>query len=473
MLFNSFAFLVFLPLAYLAYWGLQKQGTKAQNVFVLLASYLFYGWWDWRFLGLLFVSSLCDYLIGIAMHRTEVKVRRKALLWLSLAVNLGLLGFFKYFNFFIDSFGDLLLTMGLQPNLPSLRIILPVGISFYTFQTLSYTIDIYRGQVKPTRAPIAFFAFVSFFPQLVAGPIERARDLLPQFLTPRSFSMASARDGLRQMLWGLFKKVAIADTCAPIVNNIFALDPAETSGITLFFGAFFFAFQIYGDFSGYSDIAIGTARLFGFRLSQNFAYPYFARNVSEFWRRWHISLSSWFRDYVYIPLGGWRDRMGRTRNIMITFAVSGLWHGANWTFIGWGMLHGLYHLPAVFADTRAPRDKATLRDLPRILWTFLLVTVAWVFFRAASLQAALAHLWHMASNATQHPGAILLYVWRGEMLLIVFMLMAEWRNREHAHALEHLSISTFMRWAVYLVLILVILVQLDLRTVHEFIYFRF
>jgi alginate O-acetyltransferase complex protein AlgI len=473
MLFNSFAFLLFLPLAYMAYWGLAKASVRAQNAFVLLASYLFYGWWDWRFLGLLFVSSLADYSIGLAMDGVQAKFQRKALLLLSIAINLGLLAFFKYFNFFIEGFGDLLSLFGLQANVPTLRIILPVGISFYTFQTLSYTIDIYRGQVRPTRDPIAFFAFVSFFPQLVAGPIERARDLLPQFLVHRAFDMPSARDGLRRILWGLFKKVAIADTCAPVVNTIFALDPSEVSGITLFFGAFFFAFQIYGDFSGYSDIAIGTARLFGFRLSQNFAYPYFSRSISEFWRRWHISLSTWFRDYVYIPLGGWRDRMGRTRNILITFAVSGLWHGANWTFLGWGMVHGLYHLPAVFADARASREKATLRDLPAMVATFLLVTLAWVLFRAATLMDALRYLQYMLANAPLHPGSVLLYVWRGEMLLIAFMLWAEWRNREHAHALEHLSLGTAMRWAIYFLLVITIMLNLDLRNVHEFIYFRF
>jgi D-alanyl-lipoteichoic acid acyltransferase DltB (MBOAT superfamily) len=251
------------------------------------------------------------------------------------------------------------------------------------------------------------------------------------------------------------------------------MEPSEASGITLFFGAVFFAFQIYGDFSGYSDIAIGTARLFGFDLSRNFAYPYFSRSISEFWRRWHISLSTWFRDYVYIPLGGWRDRIGRTRNILITFAVSGLWHGANWTFLAWGILHGLYHLPAVFADSRAPRERATFRDLPAMVGTFLLVTLAWVLFRAATLMDALRYLYYMAANAASHPGSVLLYLWRGEMLLIISMLWAEWRNRDHKHALEHLPWATPVRWAVYFILVMTVLLNLDLRNVHEFIYFRF
>jgi alginate O-acetyltransferase complex protein AlgI len=473
MLFNSLVFLVFLPMAFLAYWALARAGTRVQNMLVLAASYVFYAWWDWRFLGLLVFSSLCDHLVGGALGSTGHRGRRRFLLAVSLLVNLGLLGFFKYFNFFIGGFSDILLAVGMRPHLPTLQIILPVGISFYTFQTLSYTIDIYRGLIRPTRDPIAFFAFVAFFPQLVAGPIERARDLLPQFLEPRSFNMALARDGLRQMLWGLFKKVAIADACAPMVNSIFAGDPATTPGITLFFGAFFFAFQIYGDFSGYSDMAIGTARLFGFRLSQNFAYPYFARSIGEFWRRWHITLSAWFRDYVYIPLGGWRNRMGRARNIMITFAVSGLWHGANWTFVGWGMLHGLYHLPAILTNKRALRDDPTLRDLPSMVATFLLVTLAWVFFRTDTLRGAADHLLYMVINLALHPGALLLHLLREEMVLIIILLVAEWRRRREAHALVAMSSRTVVRWVIYLLLITLILVKLDLHTVHEFIYFRF
>lgn len=473
MLFNSFAFLVFLPLVFVIYWRIRPNAWRLQNAFVLLASMLFYGWWDPRFLFLILFSSLSDHFIGIAIFSATEQRTKRAWLLLSIALNLGLLGFFKYFDFFIHGFSDLLIQLGLQANLPSLRIILPVGISFYTFQTLSYTIDIYRGQIKPTRNAIAFVAFVSFFPQLVAGPIERARDLLPQFLAPRKFNMIDARDGLRQILWGLFKKVAIADTCAPIVNTIFGLEASEASGATLFFGAFFFAFQIYGDFSGYSDIAIGTAQLFGFKLGQNFAYPYFSRSISEFWRRWHISLSTWFRDYVYIPLGGWRDKWGRARNILITFAVSGLWHGANWTFIVWGLVHGLYHLPTVITDSRGAKQKAQWRDLPAIALTFLLVTLAWVLFRAPSLHAALDHLHYMVANAGVHPGSAWLYLWRGEMLLIVVMLLAEWRSREEAHALQQLSSNIALRWCIYFVLVITILVNLDLRNVHEFIYFQF
>ena len=284
MLFPSFAFLVFLPLVYLLYWYVFNRGLRLQNTFVLFASYVFYGWWDWRFLGLLFFSSFTDFLLALAIDRSPTQRRKKTWVVVSLVVNLGVLGLFKYFNFFRDGLVDLMLGMGMQPDLPTLQLLLPVGISFYTFQSLSYTIDIYRGQIKATRDPLEFLAFVSFFPQLVAGPIERARDLLPQFQVPRHFDRQKATDGLRQMLWGFFKKLVIADGCAPVVDEIFSGDLETTAGATLFFGAFFFAFQIYGDFSGYSDIAIGCARLFGFELSRNFAYPYFSRSISEFWR---------------------------------------------------------------------------------------------------------------------------------------------------------------------------------------------
>ncbi len=473
MLFNSFAFLVFLPVVFVAYWWFFAGNVRRRNLFLIGASWFFYAWWDWRFLGLILVSTLADFLIGAAIYRSSEPRRRLWLLGLSLAINLGILGFFKYFNFFIDSFASLLHGIGLQAHPPVLQIVLPVGISFYTFQTLSYTIDIHRGLIRPTRDAPAFFAFVSFFPQLVAGPIERARDLLPQFERPQRFDMDAARDGLRQMLWGFFKKIAIADTCAPIVDKIFAGDPAGTPGITLFFGALFFAFQIYGDFSGYSDMAIGMARLFGFNLSRNFAYPYFSRSIGEFWRRWHITLSAWFRDYVYIPLGGWRDRLGRTRNLIITFAVSGLWHGANWTFIGWGVLHGVYHLPAILTDGRSQRDDATLRDLPRIVLTFLMVTLAWVLFRATSIDHAAGYLRYMVANALFHPGALILHLSKPELGLIVVLLIAEWIARHHDHALKALSASRPIRWTIYLVIVAAIILHLDLRTSHEFIYFRF
>lgn len=472
MLFHSFAFLVFLPLVYLLYWYVFNRGLRVQNTFVLFASYVFYGWWDWRFLGLLFFSSFSDFLLALAIDRSPTQRSKKTWVVVSLVLNLGVLGLFKYFNFFRDGLADLMQGLGMQPDLPTLQLLLPVGISFYTFQSLSYTIDIYRGQIKATRDPLEFLAFVSFFPQLVAGPIERARDLLPQFQAPRHFDRQKATDGLRQMLWGFFKKLVIADGCAPVVDEIFGGDPASTPGATLFFGAFFFAFQIYGDFSGYSDIAIGCARLFGFELSRNFAYPYFSRSISEFWRRWHISLSTWFRDYVYMPLGGWRTKGGRLRNILITFSVSGFWHGANWTFINWGLLHGMYYVPEVLADGKARRDAPTLRDVPAMLTTFLLVVLAWVLFRATTMGKAIDHLKYMVVNALQHPGIALVWARHPVARFIAVLVVVEWVARATDHPLQRLPRKMWLRWSIYVALALAMLVRMDMHT-YEFIYFQF
>ncbi len=337
MLFNSIDFAIFLPIIFVLYWFVTNKNLKLQNTLIVLSSYIFYGWWDWRFLSLIIFSTIVDYLIGISLSKQENQNKRKILLWTSILVNLGFLGFFKYYNFFLDNFITAFSFFGTEINANSLNIILPVGISFYTFQTLSYTIDVYKRKLEPTYDFIAFSAFVSFFPQLVAGPIERATNLLPQFYKKRHFDYSKAVDGMRQILWGLFKKIVIADNCAHYANIIFN-NSSEYSGSTLVLGAIFFTFQIYGDFSGYSDIAIGTSRLFGFNLKQNFAFPYFSRDIAEFWRRWHMSLSTWFRDYLYIPLGGSRvGTWNKIRNVFIIFLVSGFWHGANWTFIIWGV----------------------------------------------------------------------------------------------------------------------------------------
>ncbi len=478
MLFNSFAFALFLPIVFAVYWWACRS-LRSRNGLVLLASWFFYAWWDWRFLGLLILSTAGDYFLGLAISRTEHSIRRKWLLGASIGLNLGLLGFFKYFDFFIDGLADVIAAFGMQPHLPVLHVVLPVGISFYTFQTLSYAIDIYRRQLEPTRDFVAFAAFVSFFPQLVAGPIERAANLLPQFLQPRALQLDRAKDGLRQMLWGFFKKIAVADALAPLVDGIFSGDTATTPGITLFFGAFFFAFQIYCDFSGYSDIAIGCARLFGFSLSRNFNYPYFSRNLGEFWRRWHISLSTWFRDYLYIPLGG--NRGGRTRtfgNRLVTFGVSGFWHGANWSFVGWGIAHGLLHSGGIRKSRITINDRTRtevpgLRDLPAIMTTFLIVTLTWVLFRSSSLSEGGQFLWSMAANALQSPGAVLLHLGRAELILLIAMIAAEWRARTQEHALAVLPQSAIARWLLYLIIGLITLSQFDLRTQHAFIYFQF
>ena len=329
MLFNSLDFAIFLPIVFILYWFIANENLKLQNFLIVVASYVFYGWWNWKFLSLIIFSTIVDYTIGQKLKTQENLFLRRALLWASILINLGLLGFFKYYNFFIDNFISAFSFFGMELRAHSLNIILPVGISFYTFQTLSYTIDIYKKKLDPAKSFIAFSAFVSFFPQLVAGPIERATNLLPQFYNKRTFDYSKATDGMRQILWGLFKKIVIADNCAEYANLIFN-NSTEYSGSTLALGAIFFTFQIYGDFSGYSDIAIGTSRLFGFNLMRNFAFPYFSRDIGEFWRRWHISLSTWFRDYLYIPLGGSRGRtLVKIRNIFIIFILSGFWHGAN------------------------------------------------------------------------------------------------------------------------------------------------
>ena len=408
MLFNSIDFAVFLPIVFSLYWFVLDRNLKLQNIFLVLASYLFYGWWDWRFLSLILFSTIIDYTVGQKLRTEEKQSKRKILLWLSITVNLGFLGFFKYYNFFLENFINAFSLFGMNVNANSLNIILPVGISFYTFQTLSYTIDIYKKKLEPTKDFIAFSAFVCFFPQLVAGPIERATNLLPQFYKKRIFEYHKAVDGMRQILWGLFKKIVIADNCAEFANMIFN-NSAEMNGSTLFLGAIFFTFQIYGDFSGYSDIAIGTSRLFGFNLKQNFATPYFSRDIAEFWRRWHISLSTWFRDYLYIPLGGSRGSTWmKIRNTFTIFLVSGFWHGANWTFIIWGALNALYFLPLLLLKrNRINTDiVAKQTNIPNIneifsmMNTFILTILAWIFFRAENVNHAFSYLATIFSKST-------------------------------------------------------------------------
>lgn len=478
MLFNSIEFLIFLPVVFLAYWFAAGRIRRAQNLLLLVASYVFYGWWDSRFLLLIVLSSVVDYGVGIGIADASSARRKKLLLVVSLALNLGLLGVFKYYNFFVESFVEALLSCGIESSSARLNVILPVGISFYTFQTLSYSIDIYRGQLKPTRDFIAFCAFVSFFPQLVAGPIERAGNLLPQFLTDRKFEYAKVVDGLRQMLWGLFKKVVIADNCAVYANLAFD-SYGEYGSLSLILGAFCFALQIYCDFSGYSDIAIGVSRLFGFTLMRNFAFPYFSRDAAEFWRRWHISLSTWFRDYVYFPLGGSKGSTAKTiRNTLIVFCVSGLWHGANWTFVVWGLLNALYVLPLQIAGlnrrfVKADRSTSvlpTLAEALQISITFALTVFAWVFFRAESLDHAFAFLGRIvacdtASNAIQLP----VELWA----IIGGFLAIEWLQRGQQHPLDFTGkqISRSRRWAIYYGIIVVILMFGGEQ--QDFIYFQF
>ena len=478
MFFNSIEFAVFLPIVFLLYWFVVNGTIKSQNVLLLIASYIFYGWWDWRFLGLIILSSIIDYKIGLSIHSTNDQSKRKKLLYLSLFVNLGFLGFFKYYNFFIDSFSQAFSFFGQDINPDRLSIILPVGISFYTFQTLSYTIDVYRRKLEPSKDIVAFFTFVSFFPQLVAGPIERATNLLPQFFRKRNFNYLTAVDGIQQILWGFFKKIVIADNCAEYVAIIFN-NHTDYSGSTLVLGAVLFAFQIYGDFSGYSDIAIGTSKLFGFKLKQNFAFPYFSRDIAEFWRRWHISLSTWFRDYLYIPLGGSKGSLNKKiRNIFIIFIVSGFWHGANWTFIIWGALNAIYFLPLlVFKLNRKNIDFESnsfipsLADFLKISITFILTCFAWIFFRADSVEHAFSFINHIFNETLfQIPQIIP----KKLLILILIFNCIEWLGKKEEYAIYSMISwkNRFVKYSVYFALILFI-ISFGFFGENQFIYFQF
>tara|TARA_R110001632_G_scaffold186410_1_gene306794 strand:- start:4759 stop:6081 length:1323 start_codon:yes stop_codon:yes gene_type:complete len=440
-----------------------------------VASYVFYGWWDWRFLSLILLSTIVDYSIGLQFKKTKQEGKKKYLLWGSLLFNLGVLGFFKYYNFFIENWVEAWSSLGITMHKSSLNIILPVGISFYTFQTLSYTIDVYRKKLEPTKNFVAFASFVSFFPQLVAGPIERASNLLPQFYKKRVFNYEMAVSGLKLILWGLFKKVVIADNCAVYVNDIFA-NYHEQSGLTLIIGAVFFAFQIYGDFSGYSDIAIGTGRLFGFDLMRNFNYPYFSRDIAEFWRRWHISLSTWFRDYLYIPIGGSRgNKWFQLRNVFVIFLVSGFWHGANWTFVVWGGINALLFLPLLLTkNNRVNLDVVakqgifpSVKEFFQMSLTFSFTTLAWIFFRAENMSQAIHYLQKIVVFNDFIPKVIR----QKRMLpLLLFFILVEWfsRNEEVVFVFQ----SKF-RYLFYLLCILMILYYSSASEKTSFIYFQF
>jgi alginate O-acetyltransferase complex protein AlgI len=483
MLFNSIDFAIFLPIVFILYWFFAHKKLKLQNFIIVVASYLFYGWWDWRFLSLILFSTIVDYTIGLKLSNEENHLKRKALLWISILVNLGFLGFFKYYNFFIDNFITVFSFFGTDLEVNSLNIILPVGISFYTFQTLSYTIDVYRRKLEPAKDFIIFSAFVSFFPQLVAGPIERATHLLPQFYKKRTFDYSKAVDGMRHILWGLFKKIVIADNCAEYANQIFN-NSENLNGSTLVLGALFFTFQIYGDFSGYADIAIGTSRLFGFDLSKNFSFPYFSRNVAEFWRRWHISLSTWFRDYLYIPLGGSRGGTWmKIRNTFAIFIVSGFWHGANWTFIVWGALNAIYFLPLLLTNKNRNNIETvaqgrifpTIKEFLSMLLTFGLTIFAWIFFRANNIEHAISYISEILS-----PSLFLKPNFEGidssstTIIILVFIfILVEWKGREDKYAIEKLGIKWKrpIRYAMYYLIIIAIFWFGGSK--QQFIYFQF
>ena len=481
MLFNSISFAIFLPIVFFLYWFITNKNLKLQNILLLVASYYFYACWDWRFMFLLMFSTFLDYYTGLKIEENKKQNLRKFWLWLSVGINLGFLGFFKYYNFFAESFAEMLQNFGLQVNPWTLKVILPVGISFYTFHGLSYVLDIYFKRIKAERNFVEYAVFVSFFPLLVAGPIERATHLLPQIKVKREFSYEKAVDGMRQILWGLFKKMVIADNCAVFANEIFA-NSATASGSELVLGALFFTFQIYGDFSGYSDIALGTARLFGIDLLRNFAFPYFSRDIAEFWRRWHISLSSWFRDYLYIPLGGSKGgNWMRIRNTFAIFLVSGFWHGANWTFIIWGFLNALFIMPSIILKTNRNNLEIvamnklipSFRDVFNILLTFSLTVFAWIFFRAESVHHAIEYISGIF-NASLFTIPDVKTAAYATLILIAFFMLIEWIGREHQFALQDFLVKKprFIRWLFYGFIIL--LIGLFLQT-HEtpFIYFQF
>lgn len=482
MLFNSIEFAIYLPIVFLLYWFVCQKKIAIQNVFIVLVSYIFYGWWDWRFLLLMGATTLFSWLSGLYIQRFQFEGRfriAKFISFFNTFLNLTILGFFKYYNFFVESFVDAFSFFGRSFEIHTLKIILPVGISFYTFQALSYSIDVYRRKIEPAKDVVSFFAYVSFFPQLVAGPIERATNLLPQFYKKRSFDYALASDGMRQILWGLFKKIVVADNCAVYVNQIFDNYQNE-SGSTLFLGAVFFAFQIYGDFSGYSDIAIGTARLFGFQLMRNFNYPYFSRDIAEFWRKWHISLTTWFRDYIYIPLGGSRgSKWQSVRNTFIIFAVSGFWHGANWTFIVWGVFHAFLFLPLLLRgknrrhnDTIAENSMLpSIRELLQMGLTFALVVLGWIFFRAANVRMAFEIITNILSDSFFSIPKYQVGMFKTVSSVCVLVLI-EWLMRKKQHGLEIDFIKNRMiRWFVYYLLIAIIL-QFGANS-QSFIYFQF
>lgn len=479
MLFNSIEFLIFLPIVFALYW-LSKKSLKLQNLLIVVVSYIFYGWWNYRFLFLIALTTACSFLSGLLVERCERQRAKKAITISNITLNLGILGVYKYYNFFTDSFQQILNSLGMHADWPVLNLVLPVGISFYTFQALSYTIDVYNKKIEPTHDVVSFFAFISFFPQLVAGPIERATNLLPQFRKARTFDYSKAVDGCRQMLWGFFKKMVIADNAAFFVQKIFDA-PESYHGLTLLVGAVLFSIQIYCDFSGYSDIAIGCARLFGIELRANFRFPYFSRNIAEFWRRWHISLNKWFVDYVYIPLGGSRvSKFKVIRNTFIIFLLSGLWHGANWTFVIWGGIHAMMFMPLLllgknrqYMDTVAAGKKMpSIKDASLISLNFCVVTFAWIFFRSDSFTDAVNYITQMFTMTGGSIDGLLLSM---RMLLLLgfvtILFVFEWMQREHVHGLSVVPKNSMLRHLLYFGIFFIIMWFGGAQA--DFIYFQF
>ncbi|GHT54962.1 O-acyltransferase [Bacteroidia bacterium] len=493
MLFNSFTFAIFLPVVFLLYWFVFNRNLRLQNLFIVVASFVFYAWWDWRFLFLMTFTSLCSWGSGLLMQLIESKqiktphyLTAKTISVSNIVLNLGVLSVFKYYHFFVENFIAAFASLGIHLQPTSLHIILPVGISFYTFHALSYSIDVYKKRVPATKDMIAFFAFISFFPLLVAGPIERATNLLPQMYRKRTFDYPKAVDGMRQILWGLFKKIVIADNCANIANEIFN-NYNDYSGGVLVLGTLFFTFQIYGDFSGYSDIALGTARLFGFHVIRNFAFPYFSRDIAEFWRRWHISLTTWFRDYIYIPLGGSRVSKGKVvRNTFIIFLVSGFWHGANWTFISWGAYHAILFLPLILRNKNRKNTNIVAEGKRYPSWkevfqmsiTFGLVAFGWILFRADNIECAgniILRIFSPSFFIIHSIEDITLQQVASTCFYLLLFMLIEWCGRQNNYAIETLykERRTWLRYLFYLILALITLCYSLTDEVQEFIYFQF
>ncbi|MGO4770944.1 MBOAT family protein [Flavobacterium sp. W22_SRS_FK3] len=477
MFFNSIAFAIFLPIVFFLYWFVFNKSKSSQNALLIIASYYFYSCWDWRFLFLLVFSTFLDYYTGIQIEKGKSEKSRKFWFWLSILVNLGFLGVFKYYNFFANSFSELLNSVGIQASPILLNVILPVGISFYTFHGLSYVIDIYYKRIKAEYNFVDYSLFVSYFPLLVAGPIERATHLLPQVKVKREFNFEKAKEGIYQIIWGLVKKVVIADTCATYANAIFDHYPSMNS-FSLILGAVYFAFQIYGDFSGYSDIALGTSKLFGLDLLRNFNYPYFSRDIAEFWRRWHISLSSWFRDYLYIPLGGSKGGLWmKVRNTFIIFVVSGFWHGANWTYIAWGFINAFYFLPLLLRNSnRNNMDTIVLswnfnsvKTIISILSTFLITCIAWIFFRAKTITDAILYLKRIFTSKDFGFQYLDNERYNYELLVMIgLFVLVEWNNRTKIEPVSGKRSTVKLALAI-----MAIMAFGTFSDYKEFIYFQF
>jgi len=484
MLFNSIDFAIFLPIVFILYWLVSNRNLKIQNTLIVVASYFFYGWWDWRFLSLIFFSTIVDFTVGLGLSKEENRRKRRLLLWTSILINLGFLSFFKYYNFFLDNFIAAFSLFGTEIKANSLNIVLPVGISFYTFQTMSYTIDVYKRKFEPTKDFIAFTAFVSFFPQLVAGPIERATHLLPQFYFKRTFDYLKATDGMRQILWGLFKKIVIADNCAVYANLVYD-NSTDYPGSALVLGALFFSFQLYADFSGYSDIAIGVARLFGINLNQNFAFPFFSRNMAEFWNRWHISLTTWFRDYLFFPIIRSKKRIGswvKITTVFIQFSLIGLWHGAKWTFVVWGMLNAIFLIPKMLRHSKkivsvvvAQGERLPKKgELLSMLKTFSLVTFAGIFFRANNLEQAFNYIVGILTPSLFIiPSHIFGRHGLTTLIFVILFMLIEWQGREQQYAIAKIGINWGrpLRFTFYYFIIFAIFIYGGKE--QQFVYFQF